>query len=165
MEDRYYFIKRMNEKILWTYKPKNLQKVLHVFSTIFWVPLPILLVGVILCLCKLTDWKIMILFAFLSLLSYIIAFATSLSKDLEYIITNKSIIIYSGNSYCKINFEDIKTLKVVKNLFNKKYGSVKIILQDKKNLFDHLNGIENIDAEYKKISTIIIDNGNYSYNL
>ena len=62
MEDRYYFIKRMKEKILWTYKPKFSTKVLHVFSTIFWVPIPILLIGVILSLFKLTDWKIMVLF-------------------------------------------------------------------------------------------------------
>jgi hypothetical protein len=74
MEDKYYFIKRMNEKILWQYKPKTLTKLLYVFSTIWWVPLPILSLGIILCLCKLTDWKIMVLFVFVSLLSYLIAF-------------------------------------------------------------------------------------------
>jgi len=166
MEDRYYFIKRMKEKILWTYKPKFSTKVLHIFSTIFWVPIPILLIGVILSLFKLTDWKIMVLFGFLSILSYVIAFLSGVSnKDLEYIITNKSIIIYTGNSFSKIEFESIKTLKVTNNIFNKKIGNIKIILNDKKNLLDHLNGIENVEEEYKKISTIIIDNGNSIYNL
>ena len=166
MEDKYYFIKRMNEKILWQYKPKTLTKVLYVFNSIFWVPLPLLLIGFILCISKLTDWKIMILFLMLSLVSYIVAFATGLvNKNLEYIITNKSIIIFTGNSFLKIKFEEIKTLKVTNNLFNKKVGNIKIILNDKNNFFNHLNGIVNIEEEYKKISTIIIDNGNYSYNL
>ncbi len=166
MEDKYYFIKRMNEKILWQYKPKTLTKLLYVFSTIWWVPLPILSLGIILCLCKLTDWKIMVLFVFVSLLSYLIAFFSGLvNKNLEYIITNKSIIILTGNSFSKIKFEEIKTLKVTKNLFNKNIGNIKIILNDKSNLFNHLNGINNIEQEHKKISTIIIDHGNYSYNL
>ena len=81
MEDKYYFIKRMNEKILWQYKPKSSTKVLYVFSTIFWVPLPILLIGTILCLVKLTDWKIMILFAVLSMFSYLVAFVAGVAKS------------------------------------------------------------------------------------
>ena len=166
MEDKYYFIKRMNEKILWNYKPKTSTKVLYVFSTIWWVPLPILSLGIILCLFKLTDWKIMFLFGFVSFLSYIIAFiAGVVNKNLEYIITNKSIIILTGNSFSKIKFEEIKNIKVTKNLFNKNIGNIKIVLNDKNNLFNHLNGINNIDQEHKKISTIIIDNGNSSYNL
>ena len=108
----------------------------------------------------------MVLFGFLSILSYVIAFLSGVSnKDLEYIITNKSIIIYTGNSFSKIEFESIKTLKVTNNIFNKKIGNIKIILNDKKNFLDHLNGIENVEEEYKKISTIIIDNGNSIYNL
>ena len=71
MEDKYYFIKRMNEKILWTYKPNTYTKIWYIFSTIFWVPLPILLLGFILCLFKVTDWKIMILFVMLSIFSYL----------------------------------------------------------------------------------------------
>ena len=68
----------------------------------------------------------MILFAFVSLLSYLIAFFSSLvNKSLEYIITNKSIIILTGNSFSKIKFEEIKTLKVTKNLFNKNIGNIK----------------------------------------
>lgn len=166
MEDKYYFIKRMNEKILWNYKPKTSTKVLYVFSTIWWVPLPILSLGIILCLFKLTDWKIMFLFGFVSFLSYIIAFiAGVVNKNLEYIITNKSIIILTGNSFSKIKFEEIKNIKVTKNLFKKNIGNIKIVLNDKNNLFNHLNGINNIDQEHKKISTIIIDNGNSSYNL
>lgn len=166
MEDKYYFIKRMNEKILWNYKPKTSTKVLYVFSTIWWVPLPILSLGIILCLFKLTDWKIMFLFGFVSFLSYIIAFIAGIvNKNLEYIITNKSIIILTGNSFSKIKFEEIKNIKVTKNLFNKNIGNIKIVLNDKNNLFNHLNGINNIDQEHKKISTIIIDNGNSSYNL
>ena len=166
MEDKYYFIKRMNEKILWQYKPKTATKVLYIFSTIFWVPLPILFIGIILCLFKVADWKIMVLFILLSLLSYVVAFLAGLAnKNLEYIITNKSIIILTGNSFSKIKFDEIKTLKVKKNLFNKNIGNIKIVLNDTTNLFNHLNGIVNIEQEHKKISTIIIDHGNYSYNL
>ena len=165
MEDKYYFIKRMNEKILWTYKPNTSTKIWHIFSTIFWVPLPILLLGLILCLFKVTDWKIMILFVMLSIFSYLVAFLTGISnKNLEYILTNKSIIILTGNSFVKYKFEEIKTLKVKYNIFKKNTGNIKIILNDKNNIFNHLNGIIDINENYKKISTIIIDNGN-SYNL
>ena len=166
MEDKYYFIKRLHEKILWQYKPNTSQKLMYVFSTIFWVPLPILLIGVILSVLKVTDLKIMILFAILSIFSYLIAFLASLSqKDLEYIVTNKSIIILTGNSYTKIKFEDIKTLKVKHSLFSKNNGSIKILLNDKRNLLNHFDGIINVEKEYKKVSTIIIDNSNSMYNL
>jgi hypothetical protein len=166
MEDKYYFIKRMNEKILWTYKPKVAQRILYVFSTIFWVPLPILLLGVLLCVFNVTKWPIMILFVVLSLLSYLIAFlSTFFNKELEYIVTNKSIIILTGNAFSKFKFDEIKSLKVTHNLFNRKIGNIKIELFDKKNLFNHLVGIKDVDTEHKKVSTIVIDHGNSMYNL
>jgi hypothetical protein len=72
--DKYYFIKRLNEKIILTYKPKSIHKVLYVFSTIFWVPLPLILLGVILSLVKVTSWDILYIFGGLSIFSYLIAF-------------------------------------------------------------------------------------------
>ena len=66
--DKYYFIKRLNEKIILTYKPKSIHKVLYVFTTIFWVPLPLILLGVILSLVKVTSWNILYLFGGLSIL-------------------------------------------------------------------------------------------------
>lgn len=164
--DKYYFIKRLNEKIILTYKPKSIHKVLYVFSTIFWVPLPLLLVGVLLPLFKLTSWNILFLFGGLSIFSYLIAFIIGLSnKDLEYIFTNKGIYKLTGSSYYKVEYEEIKNIKKKYSLFSKKIGTVKIYKREGSSFNYHLNGIDNIDIMYNKISTIIIDNSNSLYNL
>lgn len=163
MENKHYFIKRMNEKVLWSYKPSTYQRVLYVFSTIWFVPLPLILIGLILCIFKLASWYILFLFAGLGLLSYLVAFIAAFSnKDLEYILTNKSIIKLTGNSYSKIEYKNLKDIKVKNSFFNKKNGNVYFILSEKKRHNNNFNGIVNIDQEYKKIISIILDNSGYN---
>lgn len=164
--DKYYFIKRLNEKIILTYKPKSIHRILYVFSTVFWVPLPLILIGILLPLLKVTSWNIFYLFLILSIVSYLIAFLVGLSnKELEYIFTNKGIYKLTGNSYYKVEYEEIKNIKKKHSLFSKNVGSIKIYKREGSSFNYHLNGIENIDIMYKKISTIIIDNSNSLYNL
>lgn len=163
MDNKYYFIKRMNEKVLWTYKPSMYQRIIYIFSTIWYVPIPLLAIGAILSIFKLTSWSIMFLFAGLSMLSYLVAFISAfINKDLEYILTDKSIIKLTGNSYSKIEYKNLKNVEVKYSFFNRKNGNIKFYLIDNKKHSNNLNGIINVDVEYKKVSSIILDNSGYN---
>lgn len=163
MDNKYYFIKRMNEKVLWTYKPSMYQRIIYIFSTIWYVPIPLLAIGAILSIFKLTSWSIMFLFAGLSMLSYLVAFISAfINKDLEYILTDKSIIKLTGNSYSKIEYKNLKNVEVKHSFFNRKNGNIKFYLIDNKKHSNNLNGIINVDVEYKKVSSIILDNSGYN---
>lgn len=163
MDNKYYFIKRMNEKVLWTYKPSMYQRIIYIFSTIWYVPIPLLAIGAILSIFNLTSWSIMFLFAGLSMLSYLVAFISAfINKDLEYILTDKSIIKLTGNSYSKIEYKNLKNVEVKYSFFNRKNGNIKFYLIDNKKHSNNLNGIINVDVEYKKVSSIILDNSGYN---
>ena len=163
MDNKYYFIKRMNEKVLWTYKPSMYQRIIYIFSTIWYVPIPLLAIGTILSIFNLTSWSIMFLFAGLSMLSYLVAFISAfINKDLEYILTDKSIIKLTGNSYSKIEYKNLKNVEVKYSFFNRKNGNIKFYLIDNKKHSNNLNGIINVDVEYKKVSSIILDNSGYN---
>ena len=162
MKHEYYFIKRKGEKVIYTYKVKPLHRAIYILSTMFWVPLPLILIGVILPLTKTTPWTILFLFVGLAIFSYIVAFISSfVNKEIEYIFTNKAVIKLTGDSYYNLPYENIKSVKYKHSIFNKKIGMIKFEVSDGKSYKYNLPGIEN--DVYQNISNIIIDNSHSSF--
>lgn len=115
----------------------------------------LLLLSVLLPLFNLSNWKILFLSGGCTIFALIIAVIALIRNKLSinYAITTKNIFIFNGLAL-RTTYDNIKKVKIKKNILKKGYGTIKLKVKKGLSLNYQLANI----PEVEKVYNLIIDN-------
>lgn len=112
----------------------------------------LMIIGLILALTKVTNWYIMLLFLSIGLITFLItliAFIKSIKLCHVYTIYENQIEVSLNALNYILDIDQIKEVKLVKNVFNRKRATIKFKLKKGFAFNYHFRNIENYEDAYK----------------
>lgn len=145
---------------LWKYQSNKIESCLYMMKFIMLGPNVIILLSCLLPLLGQSNWNILWLTGGCALFTFILASIVAWKNinPMSYEITDKGIVCCKGMFYTT-TFDNIKSVKVKKNIFNKKRGSIKFKLFIGSSINYNFDNIENVEEAYNIIKERINDVG------
>ena len=159
----YNYVERLKQmgELQWSYS--------HSFKKSFLLHLKYMILGVLILpilstlipLFGIGNWNTVFLFVLFSVLALIVGILVILRNRVcvNYNITTKRIFIFNGLS-CETTYDNIKKVKLIKFIFNKGYGTIKLYVKKGLSLNYHIEDIPNVEKIYNLIVENIKTNSN-----
>lgn len=142
------------KKPLWSYEKSRHESFMEEFKYVIIVCLILLLIGVVMAVTKVTNWNILILFGGADIFTMLIAAFAMIRNNSRhsYYIYDEEISVKFGIVF-SLKLEQIKKVKLIKNIFNKNKATIKIKAKNGLSLNYHFRNIK----DYKTAYDILID--------
>lgn len=149
--ERYRFYEKPSN-ILWQYELNKFQTWVYMMKFGIIGPIVIVLLSCLLPLCGQSNWNILWLSGGCSLFAIIVASLVVLGdySHIKYVATDKGIIACKG-IYRECSYDNINSMKLKRNLFNKNKGSIKFKLKKGSSINYNFDNIENPEEIYNII--------------
>lgn len=135
--------------ILWRYSKSYKESLItHLVYANVYFPF-LMIIGLILALTKVTNWYIMLLFLAVSLITFLITFIVIKNINQCHIYTIYENQIEGSFGMYTLNIDQIKEVKLVKNIFNRKRATIKFKLKKGFAFNYHFRNVGNYEEAYK----------------
>ena len=137
---------------LWEYQLSRIESLLYMMKFVMVGPVVFILLSCLLPLLGQSNWNILWLTGGCALFTFIFASIVMWNniEPISYEITDEGIVCCKGMFYTT-TFDNIKSVKVKKNIFNKKRGSIKFKLFKGSSINYNFDNIENVEEAYNII--------------